>query len=65
MAQFQVFIEYLSESRIGGNVRTGVKIGGKEIWDVSGEYDGDLSLLYMISTSTYTTNDDFLVQPCV
>ena len=30
MAQFEVFIEL----RIGGNVRTGLKIGGKEIWDV-------------------------------
>jgi hypothetical protein len=34
MAQFPVFIEYWSELRTGGNVRTGVKIGGKEIWDV-------------------------------
>jgi hypothetical protein len=30
---------------------------------LSGEYDKDLSLLSMISNSTYTTNDDFLVQP--
>jgi hypothetical protein len=31
MSQSQVFIEL----RIGGNVRTGVQIRGKEVWDVA------------------------------